>query len=76
MPSSSAARITSVPLGTVISKPSMVTDTPSVTGATAVSLAWRVIGSVALPDQAVGGGWVERAAAALLVLECTRPGST
>src|SRR5215472_1650760 len=35
MPSSSAARITSIPLGTVISKPSMVTVTPSVTGASA-----------------------------------------
>ena len=32
MPSSSAARITSVPLGTVISKPSMVTVTPCASG--------------------------------------------
>ena len=42
-PSSSAARITSVPLGTVISNPSMMTVTPSVTGATAGSLVCKVI---------------------------------
>ena len=35
MPSCSAARITSVPLGTVISNPSMVTVTPSAGLATA-----------------------------------------
>jgi hypothetical protein len=39
MPSCSAARITSVPLGTEISKPSMVTDTPSVVWGTVITRA-------------------------------------
>ncbi len=44
IPSCSAARITSVPLGTVISKPSMVTVTPSAGLATAPVVDGDVIG--------------------------------
>ena len=44
IPSSSAARITSMPLGTVISKPSMVTVTRCSTGASAPVSACAVIG--------------------------------
>src|SRR6185437_3824744 len=54
-PSSSAARMTSVPLGTVISNPSMVTVTPSVTGAAAGSLVCKVIYVVSLAVRCAGG---------------------
>src|SRR6266496_3841674 len=69
-PSSSAARITSVPLGTVISNPSMVTVTPPVTGASAPD---SFVSVMSLPSEQGGGGRVERAAALLLVLEVLVP---
>src|SRR5690242_19980367 len=55
-PSISAARITSVPLGTVISNPSMVTVTPSVTGAAAGSLVCKVIYLVCLAGASLASG--------------------
>src|SRR5689334_748521 len=55
IPSSSAARMTSVPFGTVISNPSMVTVTPSVTGAAAGSLVCKVIDVVSLAVRRAGG---------------------
>src|SRR3989440_1838455 len=69
-PSSSAARITSVPLGTAISNPSMMTVTPSVTGASAPD---SFVSVMSLPSEQGGGGRVERAAALLLVLEVLVP---
>src|SRR5215467_12598993 len=68
MPSSSAARITSMPLGTVISKPSMVTVTRCSTGASAPASV-TVIRSLTSVGPDRGGGRVERAAAALEVLD-------
>src|SRR5262249_51973992 len=68
--------MTSVPRGTVISNPSMLTVTPLVTGATAAGSLVRVIGSSPFPvagGPEGGGGRVERAAAALLVLEVFVP---
>src|SRR5262245_18088678 len=74
--------MTSVRLGTVISNPSMVTVTPSVSGATEESsLVCRVTSvppsrapaaSPGIPEQR-GGRRVERAAAPLLVLEVLVP---
>src|SRR5215475_11373569 len=68
MPSSSAARITSMPLGTVISKPSMVTVTRCSTGASAPASV-AVIRSLTSVGPGRGGGGVERAAAPLEVLD-------
>src|SRR5215813_12703063 len=74
--------MTSVPLGTMISNPSMVTVTPSVSGATgAGSFDCKVTSvppsrapaaSPGIPEQR-GGRRVERAAAPLLVLEVLIP---
>src|SRR5262245_39159600 len=82
MPSSSAARMTSVPFGMVISNPSMVTWTPSVSAATeAGSFVCKVTSvppsraptaSPGISEQR-GGRRVERAAAPLLVLEVLVP---
>src|SRR5450755_1217340 len=77
MPSSSAARITSVPLGTVISKPSMVTLTPPAglaSDAPELPGVWTVIGaSLSGSGEQRGRRGVERAAAALAVLEVLIP---
>src|SRR6202020_2479525 len=63
MPSISAARITSVPLGTLISNPSMVTVTVS------VEVVCAVIGSHSPIRPECGRRRVERAATLLLVLD-------
>src|SRR5579863_4050582 len=69
IPSSSAARITSMPLGTLISKPSMVTVTRCSTGARAPASVCAVIRSLTSVGPYRRGGGIERAAAALEVLD-------
>src|SRR5262252_6871462 len=69
IPSSSAARITSRPLGTLISKPSMVTVTRCSTGASAPVSGCAVIRSLTSVGPGGGGGGVERAAAPLGMLD-------
>src|SRR6266704_1240119 len=73
IPTSSAARITSMPLGTVISRPSMVTATRCSTGARAPVSVCAVIRSLTSVGPGRGGGRIERAAAALEVLDVLVP---